>query len=366
MPSPIEDVILAAGGKYLIFKFNEPKPQLGIFDVEQSDWVKTLNMTTQHFKMAANQDKLIIGLQETGELQRYNLETFEQEITRQYTGFKIQTMALGWDSNDAPMLVLLTPKERHSKLLFSEQFVFIDVNSMLMSKMEVNGWKSLKNTSEKKGIGGNHKFLLRASANGKIFTGWEKDAKHSYIIQLENNSVYYSLDTEAGDLVPNYDGTMIYTQNKGIVDAHFNSKVTGFGKGNLIPSLKGEVGFKVNYGYKDEGNYRLTMVDSVNIYRIKGYQYQQLTTLDDFSEMKYLQKRVKKRISIPQRGYDPFGRFLENFPPNYYDSIMITNYGNPDQLTDKQRFWLFPDLNRLITIPYSNDRLVIREVNLEP
>jgi hypothetical protein len=30
---------------------------------------------------------------------------------------------------------------------------------------------------------------------------------------------------------------------------------------------------------------------------------------------------------------------------------LITNYGNPDQLTDKQRFWFFPALNQLIRIP---------------
>ncbi|EDN69811.1 hypothetical protein BGP_0199 [Beggiatoa sp. PS] len=327
MPSPIEDVILAAGGKYLIVKFKQP--QLGIFDIAVGDWAKIINMDDSNFQMAANRNKLLIGLQDKGKLIYYDLETLSHQRTI-INRFKIKAMALGWDSDDEPLFIISNVSKESSNRRFFDSPFFLDIDTFKPIHVD---WI----TSEGAFMlinGFNYDYLLRASANGKLFTGWHTNSTPSgiHLIQLKSGTGYSQHEhTNAGYLAPSFDGNMIYTPENGIIDTKLNV-IQNLEKMHPIPGTTSLYFLTINNRNKNKNV-------SLTIHRTRDYQA--VLTLDELSEMNHDSSDLK---------------YLYFREPLYYEP----------RLTEDKRYWLFPDINRLITIPYSNDRLVIREVDLEP
>jgi S1-C subfamily serine protease len=320
MPYPMEDVILAGGGNYLVVKFQIP--QLGIFDIAVGELVEIIEMEHSNFQMAANRNSLLIGMQ-SGRLKRYDLETFSHQKTIIYSGIEIQAMALGWDSDAEPLLIVREPRNSQ-KRLFSEQLLFLDVETM-----ELISTQWIISPSESRWghqINRNEDLRLRASANGKLFTGWRAKVSSSgiYLIQQKFGTGYYQYNDRitVGYLAPSFDGNMVYTQRNGIIDTQLRM-IQSLDRMHFIPGTKGLFVIAVNNG--NNGN-------NVSISINRTGDYQPLLIVNDLSEMKHRQTR--------------FSYFRQ-------------------RLTEDKRYWLFPELNQLITIPYSNDRLVIREVNIE-
>ncbi len=312
----IEDVILAGGGQYLIVKFQQP--HFAVFDVASGEWVKKIQMTSSYFEIAANQNKLLIGIRGTNRLQRWDLETLAHETTVKLEGnIKIKSMALGWASQDAPLLILTSKGDK-----LSEQLVFVDVDTLTpmpvdWSKSQRNQWHIKKDIRE----------FIRASANGKLFTGWYASRPEGYIIQLKDNMVDYLVkETRTGYLAASPDGETIYTLKKGIFNALFQSKGANLEERHLMPGTKGQFFLEVNY--QRERSYHFS--GKITIYRARDYR--PLLILEKDSEM-----------------------MLQGDNDRYF-------YKQP--LTEEKRYFFFPDLDRLITVPFSNDRIKIQEVRI--
>jgi hypothetical protein len=80
LPGPISDVGVGGGGRFLILLLPRQR-QLAIFDVNEAKVVKYLPVAEDEVKFAAGMEVLVVAAPEAGVLQRWNLRTFQKEVT---------------------------------------------------------------------------------------------------------------------------------------------------------------------------------------------------------------------------------------------------------------------------------------------
>ncbi len=103
-PEAMSDIVDGGGGRFLICHFPKIR-KLGIFDVEKLEFVKYLSVNDADVKFAAGRDKLIVALPTSGVIQRWDLKTFEKDVTVAIP-FATRLIAICMGSNsDGPLLV---------------------------------------------------------------------------------------------------------------------------------------------------------------------------------------------------------------------------------------------------------------------
>lgn len=78
LPDAFSDVCLGGGGRYLIFRLPKLK-KLAIFDFNEARVTKYIPLAEDNIAFAAGLHSLVIGLRESGKLERWSLKTFERE-----------------------------------------------------------------------------------------------------------------------------------------------------------------------------------------------------------------------------------------------------------------------------------------------
>jgi hypothetical protein len=278
-----------------------------------------IEMAANKLQIAANQDKLLIGIEGTNNLEIWDLQTLNYKAARLPDDVTIRAMAVGWNSSDAPLLVFTPTNPR---------VVFFDINSL--TRLNIR-WKQKNPRGYVLRVDEDAQFSLHSSADGTTFTSRRIGYSSSnYIVQWHGTNASFLEKSLDSYLAPSPDGNVLYTPNKGVVSLDLKPKGIILEGQHLIPGTKGQFFLAVN---NERENYNNLARVRVTIYRIADYH--PVLTLDDLSEMEH-DDWNRERLYYRQR------------------------------LTEDKRYWLFPELNRLITIPYSNDRLVIRDVNLEP
>ncbi len=131
LPAPIDDVVVGAGGKLLIFHIKKLQ-QLAVFDVSQAKVVKYLTLASNDISYAAGREKLFVGLRDSRVIQRYDLATFEREITVDAPEGGIGTMAMGAEAL-TPLILLASRDAKKSYV--------IDTKSMQAERHGWQGWK---------------------------------------------------------------------------------------------------------------------------------------------------------------------------------------------------------------------------------
>src|SRR5207244_3136932 len=83
LPGAVEQLVVGGGGRYIILHLPS-KRQLAVFDANEARVVKYLPLAEDAVKIAAGKDKLFVVLLKNNLIVRYNLRTFEKEVTAQF------------------------------------------------------------------------------------------------------------------------------------------------------------------------------------------------------------------------------------------------------------------------------------------
>jgi hypothetical protein len=104
LAGPVEKVVPGGGGNYLILHIKKLR-QLAVLDVPQAKVVKYIDLPSDDIVYTAGREKLIIGVQESGALQSWNLKTMTQVLSTRGNVANLKTIAMGCDSPGPLLLV---------------------------------------------------------------------------------------------------------------------------------------------------------------------------------------------------------------------------------------------------------------------
>ena len=190
----IGDVAVGGGGRFLLVALKEAR-KLAVFDVNAADVVKTIPLASTNALIAAGANKLLVAFPEEQVFERRDLETLEREGGGHVSPIdgRITALAMGSDS-DGPALALWYPRARgYSAYLKASnrylnepeaRFSFIDIDRLSVLKVgsiDLGKAAVLKESDSLSASGGSfmlqpdlgqrlgYKVYLRASAGSGLF-----------------------------------------------------------------------------------------------------------------------------------------------------------------------------------------------------
>jgi hypothetical protein len=310
----ISSAVVGGSGRYLILHLRG-RHRLAVWDVYQSKMVKELPVAADQIYLAAGSVHLIVILPVQKLIQRYSLKTFEREATVPLKVRGTVTGAVMGSASDRPLLLGV-----HDDASGAELAQFLDPLTLKPLEMDWGGGK----------VPGLTGSFLRASANGQVFTarqGVGGEPHECLSLVVSGNQVKaYSAGMASSLLLPTPDGrhvcadAAVYDQELKPV---FPLKPGEQLLSPFLPARQGIYYLRLEHGSK-EGLGKLS-------FYVPG-QDKPFTTLDDVE--------------------------------GYVGQVIA--YGKlPNALMHDQRIFFFPDANVLVTIPLSNDKLIVRPFDLD-
>lgn len=307
LPADIADVAVGGGGRYLILHLRKLR-QLAIFDANAARIVKYLAVDSDDIVYAAGAEKLMVVSVAKNLISRYNLGTFEREVTAPMPlNGVIKSVALGSNCL-GPMLVHVS---QGTDALSSTAYHFLAPNTLALINTPI---KSSGHYSSYRDM-----VHVRPSADGTVFGMWATSHSPSglqtMVLEGKEAKTYYEHDS-AGSVIPGPDGRVIYTSS-GLytVELKLIGRPEADGRGNYrIPAQQG------NY-YLEVGN------DGKMAVCISG-ESRALITLPKLIDREDLQSSANA-------------------------------FFTPDK-----RFHFIPDAQLIVAIPKANDRLILRRFDI--
>ena len=210
LPAPVADVAVGRGGRLLILHLPKAN-KLAIFDVNEAKIVHYIPAGEENVRLAAGQDKLLVALPGAGILQRWDLTTFERETSAPLpVKGSVQSMAMG-ASSQGPLVLHITQENRPN--FGVNQLQFLDVRTL--KRLEV-GW--LQDEAGRMGAGAAHinqAAHIRASPDGKTFGLWctLQSPSGMTVIQMVGGNAAKGVyeHNSVGHVLPGADGKIIFT-----------------------------------------------------------------------------------------------------------------------------------------------------------
>ena len=323
IPDLVDDVILAKGGQLILLYLKKTR-KIAVYDVNQAKIARYLSLGSDDVFIAAGMEKLVIVEPGNNLVERWSLETFERETTRTLTSGVVKAIALGYASA-GPLLV---HQAVGTEALAGASYVLYDLQSLQPISTE----RIQSHNNSYRDV-----VHIRASGTGDVFGLWatshSPQGMESFVLRGTKVKTSYQHDS-AGHIVPNYDGTAIATGIAGVCTTELNRKnPRGSRSLPAVPSLHPrfyvviptEPGAQINLG------------------------------------------------SEPFKGLLPAVRLIDSeqdliqLPSLDLGALDVgggTSWARHDFTLDKRVFYI-PQANQLVTIPYTNDKLVIQRFNLQ-
>jgi len=198
LPADIADVAVGGGGRYLILHLRKLR-QLAIFDSSAAKVVKYLGLDSDDIVFTAGAEKLIVVSVSKNLIFRYNLGTFERELTAPIpVKGTVKSVALGADSL-GPLLVYGTDgTEVHSLTSFQ----FLNPTTLAAANTTV------KNSGQV----GIHRdgVQFRPSADGTVFGMWSTSSMQTIVVEGSEARIHF-MHGNPGPALPGPDGRIIYS-----------------------------------------------------------------------------------------------------------------------------------------------------------
>lgn len=305
LPAPVTSVTVAGGGRYLALHLAKQR-KLAIFDVTQAKITKYLPMGGDDLLIAGGQEHIVVVSRDHKLIQRWDLSNFKKGLTiaLDESGV-VDQVALGYGSV-GPMMLVTRKGVR-----------FYDPRTLKRVSYgeEHNLWASHPQ----------YPVQVRASADGQSFTAWVPRISPNGIRLLSLQGKRFTMrsqHTSAGYLVPSADGTLVLTSSGVYSQELVQLNKERFDGHRCLPALHPAyfvslAGVGPYYGQTPKKNPVLT-IHTTN-------DRQQLATLPDLEEL--------------------LGTFGRSVPIDH-------------------RVFFLPTANLLITLPTTNDELVLRQVNI--
>ena len=300
----IENILATGNGKELVLRLSD-EPQISIFNTVNEKITQRLKLDIYDYYLAVNKNYLFIIDRENKRINRHDLKDITKSESRSLNlPGEVTAVTVGSNSNDSPLI-----------LLANQNFYFIDPKTLLQKEYT---WNMDRGNSNGPRINSKDKIKLRASPDGKYFTFWGTQYSPAGVnlIRIQGNSLKHKNEHKtAGYLAPIDSGTVLTDQ-----DGIYSNQLTQIGhdemkRKHLIPVLGEKLLIKVNWDRKNT---------TAGVYRIRGNKL-------EFDFEKLHDMNVSKH---------PMAFYKETITP------------------DKRYYW-YPESKKLITIPYSNDKIAI-------
>jgi hypothetical protein len=311
------DVAVGGGGRFLILHMVKSR-QLAVFDVNEAKVVHEFPAPAENIAFAAGIDKLVIVLgRHVDRIERWDLNTKKREWTAPAPpGVRVVKAACMGSASRGPVLVQWADDDKDEVALAPVEFLDLEnLQPLLLQAKNPKGQGRL-------GFVLRDYMNFRASAEGSVFGGWctshTPEGAHSYV--LDGNKIHIHYQHESyGHVIPGTDGKTFYTHGKQLtnelVKAHEGSDFT-------VPAVRGPY------------------------YLRAGIQLNQDTaTISGFTAY----------------------RTGDNRPVLTDADIMLTMHRvevKHGRLPLDKRVHFVPDARLLITIPITNDQLVLNRFDV--
>jgi S1-C subfamily serine protease len=193
LPDRFSDVCMGGGGRYLFFLL--PKlAKIALFDVAQAKIVNYFPAPDPNVKFAAGIDKLIIALPTHSILQRWNLTTFERELSVPFVGQQSIHMVLLGHASNGPVVV--------------------NGNYLNLSSLSEMDLKDVPRGGPRERFGFGTQAAISADGTvvGRTATNSSPGGLDT-IILTENALKLHHLHTSPGYVQPSPNGKLIFTSN---------------------------------------------------------------------------------------------------------------------------------------------------------
>lgn len=323
LPSDISNVAIGGGGRFLILHLSQMR-KLAIFDVNEAKIVKYLPVTEDEISFTAGIDELIVALPESNAFQRWSLRTFESEATvPNPVPTTIADVVMG-NASSGPLLV------NYSRA----RAIGGDGTTLLLNP------HSFEELNAKVALPTSAPGLTWASADGTLFTmrrnrGGEEMgmiAVHGKSIRTKSARFFASM------LVPSYDARYVYSEfgvySPELTKIHPNKESQeGY---HFLPAVHGDLIMRLAHGSTGSPR-RLSGIDE---------------TAEGIGDVE---------VMLPSQ-YRPIST-LRQVPGVIQDRMFGRN--GTDKMHSDKRLFLIPKAKLLVSIPTTNDKLVLRRFDLD-
>jgi hypothetical protein len=324
LPSSIDDVCVGRGGRFLFLHLPRER-KLAIFDANEAKVVKYLPLAEDKVAFAAGLDLLIVGYPNSNVLQRWSLTTFEKEATVPCpVQGTIGNVVMG-SASSGPLLICLEGGDWGGKA------TFIDPKTFRPLELQWTQGQMPATAAE----------LVRASADGTLF-GWR-----------------------CGRGSEGHDMGVVTLNGK-----HAQGRTQGLGASLLLPSPNGR------YFYTSEGVLtselqrvfpKLPVPGQPSMVYVPGRQgdlFLQLQPSGGAFPFPGDNQPMKGSVAVMLPGQDRPLVTLRDIEGVTHENLAYG--GNPaNKMHHDKRIHLIPDAKLLVTIPNTNDRLILRRFDLD-
>jgi len=346
----IQDLTVGGGGRYLILTLKEAR-KLAVFDVNAADIVKTITLPSENVLVAAGAKAFVVAFPEQRLFQLWDLET----LTRQGANLaspihgRLKSLAMGSDS-EGPLLTVWSP-DSSNNIAPLARFSFLDPKTLEVLKagsITNGGLQGIGSVSPSGGTVLLHPFFqeqvhVRASAGGDLYGIWQTRGSPSgfQTLAVHRASLKGIYNHDGFDhLAPGPDGHTVYTGRGGVLDAEGKPKRGSESR----PQMTSELSVP-----SADPAYYLT-IDGLDTTRRPNAPGGTASVAVAVSASVHAADDGNRLLTV--RGLDEMISAARN------ESLM------PDDFTVDKRFHLVPSANLLITIPFSNDRIVLRRLDI--
>lgn len=208
VPGTITDATLVGGGQFLAITLGNNK-KLVLVDLNRSAIAKVLPLSSDQSLVTGNMNHLFIADVARGVVERYELETFSRKnaVKQPFSGV-ILSLTAGYASN-GPLLVR---KSQGTDALSQATFTLLHPETL----------KEIKIEQQQTGHYSSYRDAVhvRAAANGKVFGMWCTSHSPQGIQTLVMNDTVFRTKYEhdsAGHVVPTVDGMHVTSGARGIL-----------------------------------------------------------------------------------------------------------------------------------------------------
>jgi hypothetical protein len=314
LPAVVEDVVVGGGGRYLILALSRAR-QLAVFDVREGKVVRYLPVQADDVRLAAGRDALVVANPAANTLERWSLATFAKETAAPVPGGgRVSGLWMGADSH-GPLLLSLSGAPNAE----GDKGLFLDPGTLQPLSLS---WKEGGLTP----IAPNS---VRVSADGAVFhVSYSSRAVPTVNMVVVRGGVarhraYPSYS--GGLLIPDHTGRYFYAAD-GAYDASLArvplSRPPGLGFWRpLVPAYGGSLALELEFG----------------------------------------QPGAHGALTVLAEGGRPLIRLAD------VDGLSTSEVGRlyNERIAYDRRVHFFPEAKCLVTIPASNDRLVVHRLDLD-
>jgi hypothetical protein len=208
LPAALADVALGGGGRFLILHLPSVR-KLAVFDTQQAKIVRSIDVPAGDVKFAAGMDKLIVIFPSDNVIQRWDLTTFEREQSAPLpVNGVIRGLALG-SASHGPLLLVTSPNAREWG---RNTLVFLDPTTLKAEELGGLARNILSGAANR--LAG-EVIHVRASADGRVFGWWNGGLAlggiNSLVILPGGQLEAHHVQGRFGHVVPGPDGKVLFT-----------------------------------------------------------------------------------------------------------------------------------------------------------